>query len=120
MQTKAQAAAYLMQEIGKMQRAYPNTPFAKPLIDPQDPGDKGLVSRVLAEIGAEPDGRYDEQRIVSFVVFCMAQFKGWGLGGGRKAMRAPDDPTGPKNIGLLVNWARDYSRIDRQTPRGGQ
>jgi hypothetical protein len=116
MQTKAQARAFLFDQILHMQNSYPQTPFAKPLISPEDTGDTGLVQRILDELGARHDGTYDEQHIVGYLLHVAAQFKGWGLGGSRKPSRDPESPTGPKSLGLLVNWARDYARI---AGRGG-
>jgi hypothetical protein len=116
MQTKAQARAFLFDQILLMQKTYPETPFAKPLINPQEAADTGLVQRILDELGANRDGMYDEQHIVGYLLHVTAQFKGWGLGGSRKPSRDPESPTGPKSLGLLVNWARDYARI---AGRGG-
>jgi hypothetical protein len=105
-----------LKQIDTMQKAYPDSPFAKPSIDPNNAGDVGLVNRILHELGERRDGRYDEQHIIGYLVHITAQFKGWGMGGSRKSARAPDTPSGPKSLGLLVNWAQDYVRL---TGRGG-
>ena len=118
MQAKTQAVDYLFEQIRHMQESYPKTPFAKPLIDRNDAGDVGLVNRILKEIGARHDGHYNEQRLVGYMLHVSAQFKGWTLGGGRRAERFPGSPEGPKSLGLLVNWARDYARIVRETEYG--
>ena len=78
----------------------------------------GLVNRILKEIGARHDGHYNEQRLVGYMLHVSAQFKGWTLGGGRRAERFPGSPEGPKSLGLLVDWARDYARIVRETEYG--
>lgn len=110
--TQEQAENLLLKEIGTMQKSHPNTPFAKPAIDPNNTGDVGLVKRILREVGSRKDGRYDEQHLIGFLIHISAQFKGYGLGGTRKAARDPASPTGPKSLGLLVNWAQDYARIN--------
>jgi hypothetical protein len=114
--TAADAAALLFSQIDTMQKAFPDSPFAKPMIDSHNVGDVGLVHRILQELGSRVDGRYDEQHLIGYVIHITAQFKGWGLGGSRKASRDPASPTGPKSLGLLVNWAQDYARL---TGRGG-
>jgi hypothetical protein len=114
--TAPEAADLLLKQIDTMQQAYPDSPFAKPRIDPNNAGDKGTVRRILHELGSRPDGNYDEQHIIGYLVHITAQFKGWGMGGMRKASRDPASPTGPKSLGLLVNWAQDYARI---AGRGG-
>jgi hypothetical protein len=111
--TPPEAAELLVSEIGRMQKAFPESPFAKPVIDANNAGDVGLVQRILRELGARPDGRYDEQYLIGFILHITAQFKGWGLGGARKPARDPASPTGPKSLGLLVNWAIDYARVAR-------
>jgi len=111
MQSKAQAAqAYLFAEIARMQQAYPDSGFAKPPIDPQDPGDQGLVKRIVTELGS-----YDEEYLVGFVTWCSFKFKGIGLGGKKARARTPGTESGPVSIGLLVNWAQDYARIAKPT-----
>ena len=114
---KAEAAEYLFTEIERMQKAHKDTPFAKPLIDPNDAGDRGLVDRILTELGTTRKGRYDEQHLIGFILHITAQFKGWGMGGSRRAGRYPDMPNGPKSVGLLVNWVKDYVRV---SGKGGQ
>jgi hypothetical protein len=114
--TAPEAAAFLFGRIDAMQKAFPDTLFAKPAIDPNNTGDQGAVNRILKELGARKDGRYDEQHLVGYIVHITAQFKGCGLGGTRKALRHPGSPTGPDSLGLLINWARDYARI---AGRGG-
>ncbi len=114
--TAKEAETLLFKQIATMQKAYPDSPFAKPPIDTNNAGDVGLVNRILQELGSRPNGRYDEQHLIGYIIHITAQFKGWGLGGSRKATRAPNDPTGPKGLGLLVNWAQDYARI---AGRGG-
>lgn len=106
MQTKGQAADYLFAEIERMQKAHPGTAFSKPLIDKRNPGDIGLVNRILKELGS-----YDEQYIIGYTIHLVAKFKGWGMGGTKKAPREPGSATGPHSLGLLVEWAKDYARI---------
>jgi len=114
--TVAEATSLVMTQIATMQKAFPESPFAKPVIDPRNMGDVGLVHRILHELGSRMDGRYDEQHLIGYILHITAQFKGWGLGGSRKSARDPASPTGPKSLGLLVNWAQDYVRL---TGRGG-
>jgi hypothetical protein len=110
------AADLVFSEIARMQRVHPNTPFSNPPIDKNNPGDAALVRRILHELGPRQDGRFDEQHLVGYFVHISAQFKGFTLGGARKAARDPSSPTGPKSVALLVNWAQDYARI---AGRGG-
>lgn len=114
--TPKEAGGLLFKQIATMQQAFPESPFAKPPINPDNVGDVGLVNRILHELGKRPDGRYDEQHLIGYIVHITAQFKGWGLGGSRKPARDPSSPTGPTSLGLLVNWAQDYARI---AGRGG-
>lgn len=108
----AAAVAYLFDQIEHMQQAYPKTPFSKPAIDRNDPGDQGLVNRILRELGTT-----EEQYLVGFIVHVAAKFKGIGKTGVRLESRAPGTEKGPVGLGLLVNWAKDYARIDKATPR---
>jgi len=114
--TAPQAEELVHSQIATMQQANPNTPFSKPAIDRNNPGDVGLVKRILHELGPLKNGRFDEQHVIGYLIHISAQFKGFTLGGARKAPRDPSSPTGPKSLGLLVTWAQDYVRI---AGRGG-
>lgn len=113
MQSKAQtqAAELLFSEIIRMQEAYPNSNFATPRLSREDPGDRGLVQRILTELGSD-----SEEYIVGFCIHCMAKFKGFGMGGSKMKSRAPGEETGPQGVGLLPFWAKDYARIAKPTP----
>jgi len=114
--TAKEAEALLFKQIATMQKAYPDSPFAKIAIDPNAAWDVATVNRILRELGSHPDGRYDEQHLIGYLLHITAQSTGWGLGGSRKPSRDPASPTGPKSLGLLVTWAQDYARI---AGRGG-
>jgi hypothetical protein len=109
----ANARKILFDHVEHMQKAFPNTPFARPPIDRSDPGDQGTVDRILKEIGTT-----EEQEIIGFVVWCSARFKGIGKGGMHVQSRAPGTANGPVSLGLLVNWATDYARVARPKARG--
>jgi hypothetical protein len=109
----ANARKILFDHVEHMQKAFPNTPFSRPPIDRSDPGDQGLVDRILKEIGTT-----EEQEIIGFVVWCSAKFKGIGKGGMHVQSRAPGTANGPASLGLLVNWAVDYARVARPKARG--
>jgi hypothetical protein len=96
-----------------MQRKYPDTPFAKPLIDPRDVGDQGLIDRILSELGA-----CDEEYLLGFIEQITARFRGRGLGGANEAEWPPGSETGSHSLGLLMNWARDYARFNGERAKG--
>jgi hypothetical protein len=106
MQSRDRAAAFLFAEIAQMQRAYPETGFATPPINPTDRNDQVLVNRILDALGA-----HDQDHLLGFVVHVAAKFKGFAWGGTKRTPRAPGSPTGPHSVVLLVNWAQDYARV---------
>ena len=91
-------------EIARMQHAYPNSSFGSDVIDPANPGHQNLVSLIFKKLGS-----HDEEHLLGFLLWIVAQFK--GLGGKRKERR-PGLPGGPEGLGLLVEWAGDYAQID--------
>jgi len=107
------ARQFLLAEIARMQKKYPDTPFAKPLIDPRDVGDQGLIDRIFNELGAS-----DEEYLLGFIEQITAKFRGWGLGGANKTEPPPGSETDPHSLGALVNWARDYARISDEKAKG--
>lgn len=115
MQLKAllEARALLFREIAHMQKAFKNTSFAKPPLDPNCLEHQTLINLILTELG-----NYDEEYLIGYLVWVAAKFKGIGLGGKRVESRAPGKPKGPDGLGLLVNWARDYSRVNAERRRG--
>lgn len=97
---------FLFTEISRMQRAYPNSEFSSVPIDETDPNHQNLVRIILEKIGT------DEESLVGYLVWVNSRFKGLGSDvRGIKRERAPDRPSGPKTLGLLVSWADDYARV---------
>lgn len=102
----ADARDFLCNEIVRMQKAYPNSGFAQPPFDPDNnPDHQNLIDLLIKRIGI------DQDRITGFVVNVAANFKGLGMGKFSRE-RPPGSPNGPHSLGLLVNWADDYARID--------
>lgn len=105
-QEYAQAREFVRSEVVRMQKAYPNTEFAHPPFDPDtNPEHQNLIELILKRIGT------DQDRITGYVVHVVANFKGWGHGE-HSRKRAPGAKNGPYSLGLLVNWAEDYARLD--------
>ena len=103
-ETPPLARDLLFTQIERMQKAYPDSSFAKPPVNRSDPGDKGLVDRILKTIGNT------EERIIGFAVYCAGKFKGIDIRGANVKARAPGMDRGPNGVGLLVSWAEDYKR----------
>ncbi len=90
---------YLFDQLEQMQRAFPKSAFAKTPIDRTKNQDKALVKLIIEALGSS-----DENTLLDYCSWVSFQFKG---------MRAPGDPAGPKTMGLLIEWAKDYRRIGR-------
>jgi len=101
---QSEARKILFAEIEHMQLAYPKSEFANPPIDPQNPDHQNLVNLLLKKLGT-----YNSDYLVGFVVWVAAAFKGIGRDEkGLRKKRPPGSESGPKTLGLLVNWAEDY------------
>jgi hypothetical protein len=103
-QDRRRAAEYLYAEIPRMQDAFPNTEFAKSRFT-LGKADRILVGHILDEL--KPT-RYD---VEGFQLFVVSKFKGLDqrTQTARLKPRSPADPDGPKSLGLLIEWARDYA-----------
>jgi hypothetical protein len=107
------AADYLFSEIDRMQKDYPDSEFSKPRIDPKSPHHQQLVQLIMIALG----NWEDEEYLVGYCMWIGAQFKGPGSGA-RSKSRAPGMSSGPKSLGLLLNWASDYARIASEGANG--
>ena len=97
------AAEYLYAEIPRMQVAFPKSPFSQPRFT-LGKADRILVSHILDAL--EPTN----YNATGFVLFIAARFKGLdGDGLGKLKPRSPNDPGGPRSLGLLIDWAKDYA-----------
>jgi hypothetical protein len=85
-----------------MQSAYPHTPFGRKEFNPEtDAGDRGLVRKILQELGGVP--------VMEFVLMVAWEFKRNG--------HTPDMANGPQTFGLLVTWAKRCAEKVRGEPR---
>lgn len=98
------AEAMLFEQIERMQTAYPHTDFSDEKIDRAKSGDRVTVRLILETVGAE--------NVPAFLVQCAMKFRGVGEGNalGKKPARAPGSTHGPRSLGLIVYWARDYAK----------
>lgn len=93
----------LFAAFAKMQQAYKNTDFGAEQISPDNKADLLLVHRVLAAVGSA--------NVIDFLQSVARKFRGVGKGAmGKLPPRAPGEPTGPRSLGLILMWARDYGR----------
>ncbi len=104
----------LFEEIARMQRAHPTSEFSRIPIDPKNPDHDKLVTLILAKLG----GAWREERVIGWLMWVAAKFKGLGGTPHERKKRAPGMAGGPETLGLLVVWAEDYARIDRGEAAG--
>jgi hypothetical protein len=93
----------LFEAVTRMQAAYPRTEFGSQPISRDNSGDRKFL-RML-------EGALQGSEVLGFELHVAAQFKGLG----RDALanlppRSPDRPRGPRSLGLLIEWAKDYAR----------
>ena len=114
-QARDQARQFLFEHIGRLQQAFPKSPFARVPIDPNNTDDVATVDRILNAIGSCAD-----HDMISFWLWVTAKMKGLTLQGRGvySQTRSPEDPTGPQGFGLLVVWARDYARLANPQAKG--
>jgi len=90
-------ASVLYEAIPEWQKQYPRSPFATPHFSSLGKADRQLTQRIVAALG--------EADATAFVAYVHYQFAPQPKGRGR----SPYDPGGPQKLGLLVEWARDFS-----------
>jgi hypothetical protein len=108
--TEPEAYHFMFGKLAALQDAFPNSEFAHPRIDPEDPYHQAAVSKMLQAFGT-----HDQDYLMTFWLWVVGEVKGLGQRGkGYKRpgySRAPGDPTGPESLGLMVFWARDYAKL---------
>jgi len=95
------AAKELYEAIPALQAQYPNSQFGRSRFS-MGKADLELVSKILDRL--EPTG-YDAE---GFLQFVLARFKN---------RRSPNDENGPRSLGLLIDWAKDYAWPFASIPR---
>jgi hypothetical protein len=105
---RSEAQDRLFTEIAQMQRTFAGTSFADTPIDRDNPDHLNLIRLILDKLG-----QYDDNYLMGYFMLLVMKFKGIGPGGQRRKPRAPGQSTGPEGLGLLVHWAEDYARIER-------
>ena len=111
--TRRAAAEYLYAEIPRMQAAFPEAAFSKPRFNALGKSDRILTGHILDAL--EP-ANYDA---IGFILMVAARFKGLDKDGlGKLKPRSPNDTSGPRSLGLLIEWARDYAAAFRGRANG--
>jgi hypothetical protein len=98
-----QALILLFFETARMQEAFPHTDFASEKIDPKNKADQIWARRVLHTVGAD--------NMTGFILSVASKFKGLDHNALAKLpSRAPGTDSGPRSLGLILAWAKDYGR----------
>jgi hypothetical protein len=99
-----EAYELLFSEIARMQTSFPHTDFASERIDRQNRGDQVTVRNILHAIGGHAN-------TVEFLLSCAGKFRGLDRNAlGKLPARPPGSPTGPRSLGLIYDWAKDFGR----------
>jgi hypothetical protein len=98
------ALKLLAEQIEHMKTAYKHTDFGLSEFDPISKPGQLFLYRVMTEIGGS-------EKVMSFCLTVAAKFKGLDRHAmGKLPARAPGQTNGPRGIGLLLEWAKDFGR----------
>ena len=98
-----QALILLFFGTARMQEAFPHTDFASEKVDPKNKADQIWARRVLHTVGAD--------NMTGFILSVASKFKGLDHNALAKLpSRAPGTDSGPRSLGLILAWAKDYGR----------
>lgn len=105
----------LAEQIESMQTAYKHTDFGLSDFDPISKSGQLFLLRVLNTIGGPV-------HVMPFALNVAAKFKGLDRHAmGKLPARAPGQASGPRGLGLILEWAKDYrGRGGRTSAMGGQ
>jgi hypothetical protein len=108
-----QARDTLFDQISRMQRAYKHADFSREAIQPGRANDRLAVFRLMKIVRGE--------NALLFCVEVAAKFKGLDRNGlGKLPPRSPNDPHGPRSLGLLLDWAVEFrERRDEMAQAAG-
>jgi hypothetical protein len=106
-----EAEDLLFSQILHMQQAFKSADFSRERISRDNAADVLFVRRVLDIIRPE--------NMMFFLVHVAGKFKGLDKDGMAKApSRAPGQPNGPRSLGLILYWAKDWARDNLVKPLG--
>lgn len=101
----ASSPAVLYEGIPRLQKLYPQAPFAHPPFNALGKADRQLALRILDALEGEgwdrQHRRVTPDEVSGFLAFVEIRFRDG---------RSPLTPAGPKKLGLLIDWAADYAR----------
>lgn len=98
-----QAADLFYSELPRMQKAYKHADFAKEAVDRERKTDRIAVHRLVKIVSPE--------FTLPFLAEVATKFRGLDRNSlGKMPARAPGDPHGPRSLGLILEWARDFAR----------
>ncbi len=101
------AEGLFFSEIARMQEHFKHADFSRERISRDSKSDRVLVRRLLALVGA------DTVHVMKFLLDVAARFKGLDRNAIAKLPpRSPEDPTGPRSLGLILHWAEDFARTE--------
>lgn len=103
-QTPAENTALemLFSEIGRMQESFKHADFGRERVSRERKSDRVTLLKILRQVGAD--------HVLSFCFHIADQFRGLDRNGLAKLPpRSPDDPHGPRSLGLIWDWAKRWS-----------
>lgn len=108
---EAEAERILFSALRAMQEAYKHCDFSAELLEPRRKTDQIIVRRIMDIVRPENVG--------DFLAVVRDKFLGLDKNGlGKKPARSPGMPSGPRSVGLIVIWARDYAdKLDEAARR---
>ena len=97
----------MFEQIGRMQTAYPHTDFSAEKVSRDNAGDRRTIGLIVQTVHKD---------VMGFCVFVAAKFKGLDKNALAKLpARAPGMNQGPRSLGLILEWAKDYGRRPART-----
>jgi hypothetical protein len=100
------AVAEMFDALEKMQAAYPRSDFSAEHVNRDNAGDVETVGQIVEAINLD---------VIGFCLYIAAKFKGLSTSGAPApgGSRSPEFANGPKSLGLVLSWAKDYRRQRR-------
>jgi hypothetical protein len=87
-------------QVEKMQTTYPHTDFSAEKVSRENAGDRKTIALIVQTV---------QRDVYGFCAFVAAQFKGLDKNAIAKLpARPPGSPQGPRSLGLILQWAKDY------------
>jgi hypothetical protein len=91
----------LFRQLENMQISYPHTDFSAEHVNASNPGDRATVAQIIQAAGMD---------VIGFCHYVAGKFRGLDRNAlGKAPARSPAHPTGPRSLGLILEWAKDYA-----------